>query len=294
MVMLVASLALVIGRAGTPSHGEQVCFADEPDALFLLQSGPGLRAQGVFSLLQTSEPDVHSYDSVEPMGNNNAEGGNQQDARGNAAAAGVGARSDTRGHGAVTIVMPQRTIGNGIVLATSKQNVTLRNEENRLGGHVDTDGESGKHQDDKEDHVDSKHTDEIPDDNGDKEDTQDTHSLSVGDPDEATDAAPATTGHTPDIFEIPSEKCQKPCLNGICHDGECFCRYPFVGLQCEIVAITEIGKVLAITMLSSVALFTALCVFVVFRANQKTSAAVPVQEPHMADEEWLPPATDTS
>ena len=65
---------------------------------------------------------------------------------------------------------------------------------------------------------------------------------------------------------------REPCVNGICHDGECFCRYPFVGLQCDILAISEISKLLAAAMLTGVALFTALCVVVVYRANQKAAA----------------------
>lgn len=283
--MLVASLVLVVGRARTASPSEEVCFADEPDGLCLLQSGPGLRTQRVVSLLQTSGPDESSHDSVESTDNNKAE----------AVPPGVGASPEPRSHGAVTIVMPQKTIRDGIVLATSRQNATLRDDESRLGGHVDNDGESGKPQDDQEDHVESSHKEEIVDDNQNAHEDahvdEDSTHLSVGEPDDAVDES-ASTAHTPDIFDIPSEKCQKPCLNGICHDGECFCRYPFAGLHCEIVPITEIGEVLAFTMLTCLALFTALIVCIVYRANQKTSAAAPVQEPHMADEEWLPPPPD--
>lgn len=272
MVNFVACLALVTAGATTPPTGEPVCTADEPEGLFLLQSGPSLRTPAVrpprgLSLLQEApEPGVSK-----------------------APGAGVGARVDTRGDGAVTIVMPPK----GIALVTSRKNVTSKEDEKQLGN---TDGKSGKQQDDPEDHADSNNDDATP--NEDHEDTGiSTQHLSIKDRDEDTstqvsDATPGNMTHVPEIFDIPSDECEKPCVNGICHDGECFCRYPFVGLQCDILAISEISKLLAAAMLTGVALFTALCVVVVYRANQKATVAAPVQEPHMADEEWLPPPPD--
>lgn len=299
MMMFVASLALVVTAARTSSQGDAVCLADEPAGLFLLQSGPGLRTQAaedalldnlqprqhsrsMLSLLQTSEaPEAEPHESVESQEQNNIDLGTQQVP---AAPVGGPPAVDMRGHGAVTIVMPEKKSRAGIALATSKQNGTLREDENYNRGHGDTDGEQ---QDGSEDHEDSKNTDGKSAES--HEDHEDTSEAASDAPDQVSDAEHANKKHAPEIFEIPSDECEKPCANGICHDGECFCRYPYIGLQCDIVAIAEIGKVLALTMLTCVALCTALCVLVVFRANQKTSAAVPTQEPHMADEEWLPP-----
>jgi len=286
--MLVAVLLLSSAGGTTPPTGEQVCAAGEGDGLLLLQSGPpvlrtppdALRPlrSGVLSLLQTSGPEAHPQETVESP-DSTFETDNQQ---------------APRDHGAVTIVMPQRmSRAPGIALATSNESVTESDAGENRGsvGSGRAGDETGEGRDDHEDHADSNNKDGMSNDN--LEDHEDTGNAASDASDQVSGAEPPKKPHTPEIFDIPSEECQKPCVNGICHDGECFCRYPYVGLQCEIVAIAEIGKVLALTMLTSLALFTALCVAVVIRANQKTSAAAPVQEPHMADEEWLPP-TDSS
>merc|ERR1719313_2960739 len=185
--------------------------------------------------------------------------------------------------------MPPKASRENIVLATTVQNDIQRQGETKFGGDDNTDGGAKKvktQQDDDEDHSDQKKEGGKP--NADSEDHDDSSSSSAAS-NQVNDGELAKIAHSHELVEIPSDECQKPCQNGICHDGECFCRYPYVGLQCDIVAISEIGKVLAVTLLTGVALFTALCVVVVWRANQKHSTAAPVQESHMADEEWLPP-----
>jgi len=290
--MLVAALALFTAGTRTPPTGEAVCAA-EPENLFLLQSGLALvqpLRSRVFSLLQT-ETEAHPQAPVESPDGNILETGSQQvsakvaePAPNGSSAVAEGGRPDPSGRSAVTVVMPPKSSRAGISLATGTQNITQRDEGKKFDGHGDTDDKAPQQQDDDEDHTDRKRDEKPKNNNGEHEDHDDSS---------PSDQVPMTN-YTPDIFDIPSEKCQKPCVNGICHDGECFCRYPFVGLQCDIVAISEVGKVLALTVLVGVGLFTALCVLIVFRANQKTSAAAPVQEAHMADEEWLPPPADAS
>jgi hypothetical protein len=272
---------------------EPVCLADEADGLVLLQSGLALvqpLRSRVLSLLQTSGPDAPdpARDADPPRADAAAVGGDHED------------------RSAVTIVMPPKASREGLVLATNTQNSTQRQIETEFDGQEKAYDEVPMQMDDHEDHADPKNGDGISEDNhedqedisseivhhpkigdeisnDDHEDQDDTSSKQV------SNNARAKKEHNSEIIEIPSDKCQRPCENGICHDGECFCRYPYVGLQCDILAISEIGKVLAATMLMGIGLFTALCVFVVWKANQKHSPAAPVQEPHMADEEWLPP-----
>lgn len=292
MVLLVAALALVAAGNRTT---EPVCLADEADGLALLQSGLALvqpLRSRVLSLLQTSGPDAPdpAREAEPPRADAAAAGGDQAD------------------RSAVTIVMPPKASREGLVLATNTQNSSQRQTETEFDGQGKTDDKVPMQMDDPEDHADPQkgdgvsngkqkqdqdedtsseilHHPKIGDDilNGDHEDQDDTASEQVRNNEQGKKE------HAPEIIDFPSDKCQRPCANGICHDGECFCRYPYVGLQCDIMAISEIGKVLAATMLMGIGLFTALCVFVVWKANQKHSAAAPVQEPHMADEEWLPP-----
>jgi hypothetical protein len=296
MVMLVATLALV--AAGNHTN-EPVCLANEPDGLLLLQSGLALvqpLRSRVISLLQTAESDAHPQGAGE-SGSTTFDPANHQGAeppRGMGAPAVVGDRVDMTGGSAVTIVMPPKASREEVALAQATQTSAQSQDESKVGGHGNTDEEAPKQQDDQKDQAKPLNGDGISIENN--EDHEDASSgasdkvLKIGDADEVDNGEPAINGkYAPDIIDFPSDKCQKPCKNGICHDGECFCRYPYVGLQCEHLAISEVGKVLAATILTGVALFTALCVIVVFRANQKHSAAVPIQEPHMADEEWLPP-----
>lgn len=285
MAMFVAALALV--AAGNQTI-EPVCSADEPDGLLLLQSGLALGhplRPRVLSFVQTSGPEAHPQAAGESPGGASVEQQVAEPLSGNVAAGVVEDHVETH-TSEVTIVMPPKASREDIVLATTKQNNVQNEGETKFGGHGDIETKEPNKQNDHEDHADQKNGDGKQ--NTDSEDHDDTSSAS-GESNQVHDKDPTKTDLPHEIFEIPSDKCQKPCQNGICHDGECFCRYPYVGLQCDIMAISEITKVLAVTMLTGIALFTALCVLVVWRANHKNSAAAPVQEPHMADEEWLPP-----
>lgn len=263
--MRAAFIAIFVIGLETLPMGDWVCPAEDGPAL--VQLGRGLRRavdpapsalHRALALLQT-EAEVHPDTPADPqdvdLGGSAEEAVPENGGRPDVA----GARLETHGHGVATIVMPPKTVRDGVAMIASKQDTveTQQKPENKTA--------------DDEDHEDAGRKAESA-------------------PEEVSDSKPPTTKHIPAIYELPSDECEKPCKNGICHDGECFCRYPFIGTYCEIEGKVEISTVLAVSAITFSSLTTALCILVAFRSNQKTSLETPVEEPHMADEEWLPPS----
>jgi hypothetical protein len=83
--------------------------------------------------------------------------------------------------------------------------------------------------------------------------------------------------------------CSHKCVHGICHDGECFCRYPYVGYTCNVEAGTEVPRALAWTLCIFFAATTSIIALLVFQPKGPLEPLPRVEDPHMADEEWREP-----
>jgi len=115
-------------------------------------------------------------------------------------------------------------------------------------------------------------------------------------PPAATPPAPATQAAAveqqldPGPRTLQRGECLQPCVNGICHDGECFCRYPYAGRVCTSKENLRVEMWAACSVFMLIFLLTAGVVVYVYVPQSDLDRAPQVEQDNMADEEWKPPA----
>jgi len=92
------------------------------------------------------------------------------------------------------------------------------------------------------------------------------------------------------VRNLKRGECLQPCENGICHDGECYCRYPYAGRTCTSKENLRVEMWAACCVFTLVFLVTAGVVAYVYVPQSDLDRAPQVEQDHMADEEWKAPA----